>query len=104
MPANHQDTRTFSGSRAEIVRACESAVTQAGLRTTASNPETGQIEARSKMGMRSWGEIITINVDAEGAVHIDSRCRGVQMVDYGKNRANIEKIFSALELLIPARP
>jgi hypothetical protein len=93
-----------SAERSEAFEACLKAVDQCGFRVVASNPETGQIEARTKMGMRSWGEIITIAVGTEGTVDIKSSCRGIQMVDYGKNKANVNALCSALATLVPRPP
>ena len=55
------------------------------------------------MGLRSWGENITI-VSADGRADIKSSCRGIQLVDYGKNKANVNALFSALEQLLPSQP
>lgn len=104
MPANHQSSMALSAGRSEVFEACLKAVDQCGFRVVASNPETGQIEARTKMGFRSWGEIITITVGAEGTVGIKSACRGLQMVDYGKNKANVNALSSALRTLVLRPP
>lgn len=101
MPASHQSSMAVSAEPGQVFEACLKAVPQCGFRIVKSNPETGQIEARSKMGIRSWGENITINVGAEGKVDIKSSCRGIQMVDYGKNKANVKALFSALGPLLP---
>lgn len=104
MPASHESSMAVSAERSEVFGACLKAVDQCGFRVVASNPETGQIEARTKMGIRSWGEIITITVGTEGRVDIKSSCRGIQMVDYGKNKANVNALSSALGMLVPRPP
>ena len=104
MPASYQSSMAASAGRSEVFEACLKAVDQCGFRVVASNPEAGQIEARTKMGIRSWGEIITITVGAEGTVGIKSSCRGIQMVDYGKNKANVNALSSALGTLMPRPP
>jgi hypothetical protein len=103
MPASHQDEATFPASRDEVFQACLTAVPQCGFRVVASKPETGEITARSKMGIRSWGEHITITVSADGGVGISSSCRGVQVIDYGKNKANVTALLTALGSLLPVR-
>lgn len=104
MPASYQSSMAVSAGRSEVFEACLKAVSQCGFRVVASNPETGQIEARTKIGIRSWGENITIAVGAEGTVGIKSSCRGIQIVDYGKNKANVNALSSALEALVPRPP
>lgn len=104
MPASYQGSMTFPAGRDEIFQACMTAVPQCGFRVAESNAAAGHIEARSKMGMRSWGENITITAGAAGAVDIKSSCRGIQLIDYGKNKANVNALFSALGLLLPPRP
>jgi hypothetical protein len=104
MPASHESYMTFSSSKDELFQACMQAVPQCGFRIAESDPEAGQIEARTKMGIRSWGEIITITVRTDGRADIKSSCRGIQAVDYGKNKANVNALFSALGQLLPQPP
>jgi hypothetical protein len=104
MPASHQGSMTFPAGRDEVFQACMQAVSQCGFRTAESKPEAGQIEAKTRMGLRSWGENITITVSAEGRADIKSSCRGIQLVDYGKNKANVNALFSAVGLLLPPQP
>ena len=104
MPASHQRSMTFPAGKDEVFQACMKAVSQCGFRIAESHPEAGQIEARAKIGMRSWGERITITTSAAGKVDIQSTCRWIQIVDYGKNKANVNALFSALGLLLPPRP
>jgi hypothetical protein len=104
MPASHQSSMTFPAGRDEVFQACMRAVSQCGFSVAGSNPETGQIDAKTRMGLRSWGEIITINISAEGRADIKSSCRGIQLIDYGKNKANVNALFSALGQLLPPQP
>jgi hypothetical protein len=104
MPANYQSSMAFPAAGADVFRACMSAVPQCGFRVLSSNPESGQIDARAGMGFRSWGENIVITVSAEGRADVKSSCRGFQVVDYGKNKANVEALFSALTTLLPPQP
>ncbi len=104
MPVSHQDSMTFPAGRDEVFQACMKAVSQCGFRIAESKPGAGQIEARTRMGLRSWGENITITVSTEGTADIKSSCRGIQVVDYGKNKANVNELFSALRLLLPGQP
>jgi hypothetical protein len=93
----------FPAARDQVFQACMQAVSQCGFSIVESNAEAAQIKARSSMGLRSWGENITI-VSADGRADIKSSCRGIQLVDYGKNKANVNALFSALEQLLPSQP
>lgn len=101
MPASHKGSMAFPASGSRVFQACLQAVPQCKFRVVSSNPESGEIHARASMGFRSWGENIAINVSGDGRVDIKSSCRGIQLVDYGKNRANVDALFSALAVLVP---
>ena len=103
MPASYQGSMTFPAGRDEIFQACIKAVSQCGFRIVESNQETAQIRASTRMGLRSWGENITI-ISAGGRADIKSSCRGIQVIDYGKNKANVNALFSALGQLLPSQP
>jgi hypothetical protein len=95
---------TFSAGKDEVFQASMKAASQCGFQIAESNPESGQIKAKASMGPRSWGEHITISVSADGRADITSSCRGIQFIDYGKNKANVNKFFSALRPLLPPQP
>jgi hypothetical protein len=102
--ASYQRGANFPAGKDELFQACVKAVSQCGFRIARSDPEAGQIEARSKVSLRSWGEKITIATSAAGRVDIKSTCYWIQIVDWGKNEANVDRLFSALLTLIPAQP
>ena len=95
---------TFSASRDEVYRASMKAATQCGFHVAESDQAAGRIKATTGMSLRSWGEHITISVSADGTAGIKSSCRGIQLIDYGKNKANVNAFFSALGPLLPAQP
>ncbi|MGC5003955.1 DUF1499 domain-containing protein [Streptomyces sp. DT203] len=77
------------------------AVTALPATVTSSDSESGHIEAKVGMSWRSWGETVTIVVQPQGSssssVCIESRPRlRITVVDYGKNRQNVERIVGAL--------
>lgn len=102
MPASHKGSMAFPASGDQVFQACLQAVPQCKFRVVSSNPEAREIHARASMGFRSWGENIAINVSSDGRVDVKSSCRGIQLVDYGKNRANVDALFSALAVLVPS--
>ena len=103
MAANYSESMTFPASGAQIFQACTQAVPQCGFTITEANPQAGQIQAKSGMGMLSWGEIITIGV-ADGRADIRSSCRGMQVIDYGKNKRNVKSLLSALGSMLAPTP
>lgn len=45
----------------------------------------------------SWGEIIKIDFSDDKTISISSRCKvPLQMIDYGKNRENVERLVSKI--------
>jgi hypothetical protein len=100
MPASYQGSMTFPAGSDEVFQACLRAVPQCGFRIAEPDPEARLIKARARMGMRSWGENITITISADGRADIKSSCRWIQVIDYGKNKANVNALFSALGLLL----
>jgi hypothetical protein len=101
VPASYQHGTNFPAGMDEVFPACVKAVSQCGFRIARSDPEAGRIEARSKISMPSWGEKITITTSAAGRVDIKSKCYWFQVIDWGKNKANVGALFSALERLLP---
>lgn len=51
------------------------------------------------MGMRSQGEEVTFTIEEgnSGEISVRSQCASVQLVDYGKNRENIQKLQKTME-------
>jgi len=100
--ASYQHGMNFPAGVDEVFQACVKAVSQCGFRIAGSDPESGQVEARAKISMRSWGEKIIITTSAAGRVDIKSTCFLIQVVDWGKNKDNVNALFSALgQLLSP---
>ena len=51
------------------------------------------------MGMRSQGEEVTFTIEEgnSGEISVRSQCASVQLVDYGKNHKNIQKLQETME-------
>jgi hypothetical protein len=105
MPASYQGSMTFPAGNDDVFQACLQAVPQCGFRIAESHPEARLIKARARMSMRSWGENVTITTRTDGRADIKSSCRWwIQVIDYGKNKTNVNALFSALRLLLPPQP
>jgi rhomboid protease GluP len=59
--------------------------------------ETGFI-AYTKFSMTSWSEEIKVVINGDSAT-LKSECTGTQMVDWGKNKKNIENLIDEIEIL-----
>jgi len=59
--------------------------------------ETGFI-AYTKFSMSSWSEEVKVTIEGDQAA-LKSECTGNQLVDWGKNKGNIESLVAELELL-----
>ena len=57
--------------------------------------ETGFI-AYTKFSMSSWSEEVTIKVD-NGVANIKSECTGAQIMDWGKNKRNVNELIYVIE-------
>ncbi|MBU9724220.1 MULTISPECIES: hypothetical protein [Bacillaceae] len=73
-----------------------------GTRITHKDLEKGIIQAKTKMGMRSWGDKITFHLrkisDKEVTVFVQSKpIVPTTLIDYGKNLSNIKTIAAYLE-------
>lgn len=101
MTTRYRYNRGFSGTREQVFEACLGAVAQCGFRIVSSSPVSGQIRARAHISLRSWGERIVVAIDDEGRVDVMSECSFILTTnDWGKNEANVERIFSRIALLL----
>jgi hypothetical protein len=101
MTVSYRYSMGFPGTREQINQACLEAVRQSGFKIRESDLAAGRISARAGVNFRSWGESIHVYVDAEDRVDITSESRfPLTVVDWGKNRWNVERIFTRLESLI----
>jgi len=57
--------------------------------------ETGFI-AYTKFSWSSWSEEVTVKID-NGVANIKSECTGSQLMDWGKNKKNVEALLSKFE-------
>lgn len=103
MAASHTTTVEI----ALVPQQAEAAVYQAFLAAGLSRVVGGNgfMQGKVSMGMRSWGEnvLATIRYGPRGAVlTLRSECAlPTQVIDWGKNRQNVELIVEALRPLAP---
>jgi hypothetical protein len=101
-PKSYQDNKAFPEDKDKIFRACAEAISQCRFRILETDPTSGQIWVRTG---RWAGEDITVKVDNDGMVHINSVSIAFsrvypQVTDYGNNRANVDALFSVVGQLL----
>ncbi len=92
----------------EVFQATTTAIpTVKKMKVKTADPNTGRIIAGSGMSMASWGEEVIIDVweHAPGwaGVRVTSQLKA-QLVDWGKNKKNIAKIFDAITGAVGVQP
>jgi hypothetical protein len=78
---------------------CQEALSLCKFVLKDSNHLSGQLIAKTKLNLWSWGEKVTIQVYQDGSVAVISACT-VQLVDYGRNQKNVEMFFNTLNNLL----
>lgn len=91
-PASYETEIEVTGSHMEIRDAI--------LRTFellswqfSSDEGTHFITARVPPSLLSWGEEFTVSLAEEPAVTLRSKCWGIQIVDWGKNKRNVDRFL-----------
>jgi rhomboid protease GluP len=56
--------------------------------------------AYTKFSMSSWGEAVKVNVEHEKLI-VKSECTGNQLIDWGKNKQNVDAFLKAFQETIP---
>jgi len=103
MAANHRTTIEVAGPPQAVEAAVFQAFMAAGL--TGVRGGGGVMHGSVPTGWRSWGENVTATVGfgpAGSLVTLVSECAmPTQLLDWGKNRANVERIVAQLRALVP---
>ena len=78
-----------------------------GMKLKSSDRSTGQIVAKTSVSLASWGENIRLEVVPDGddaaVVRMASTVKA-QLVDWGKNRRNIEKLLMEVTAVLGGKP
>jgi Putative DNA-binding domain len=123
--ANFADTRCYAAPKARVFEACLDVMQPAGFKVTASDPQSGTIDAISSDGPYShrpdsgfleevgllfldrtgvlsrFREHISIEVDDDGNVHACSVSEPSTVVlDQGRNRKHVVSLWNALDRLL----
>ena len=99
MPRSHHDRRTYAHDPADVRLAVPRVMGELGLRL---RPGAGEweVQASRPISMVTWGERITVtsatNPGGGTQVIVESRL-SFGLVDWGRNRRNVDEILDALD-------
>lgn len=84
----------------DLFNACIQAATTKGFRLVNKNDAEFTVVFSAGISWLSWGEIITLRIqklETQLELEVKSECKlKTTIVDWGKNRKNVEGIFSVL--------
>lgn len=101
VPTRHEET--FVAQYANLDRVVATALVRLGWRVTEASPSRWR--ARVAMNSRSWGEVVTVTVAMRDTIHVTSVCVfPLQIVDWGKNRRNVERLKAEIHEIGNAAP
>ncbi len=100
MAAKKEHGFSVNGSFERVFDAAARATQRCGWRLEYTQPQTGSMRAIHGMNLLTYGEKIDVSVrprpDGACDVWVKSECRGIQMLDYGRNSKNISAFSGAL--------
>ena len=98
MGARFRDSATFDAGHQALIDAVDAALVDIGIRNARWSSDATMVKASTGMNLWSWGENLTIYVDAAGNVDVQSQCSfPLQLIDWGKNRRNCNRLLDAVE-------
>jgi hypothetical protein len=104
MAPSYRSYETFPGTTEQITKACLQAIQECRFSVQDSSVTQGHIRARARINFRSWGENITVTVGTNGNTEIVSESwMPITTADWGKNRANVNKLFSIVRSALASR-
>ena len=102
MAAKHQETRHFTADKEKLMYNAKLAMYANGFAIHYEDAKTGFMMGKSGMSLFSWGENMSITIEDNGNVTIKSECvLPTQIIDWGRNKKVVRKIFSVLEAIRP---
>lgn len=99
-PPRFSQSRTFWIPPDELRTAVKSVLEQAGW--SYQMPSDDEFVARVPMTGSSWGEEFKAKLFPDGKIQVVSKCHGSrpQIIDFGKNRTNVETFFAQVQQTI----
>ena len=95
-----QGESTYPRGKDEVFDALIRAIEKVkGMKVKSSDKVTGQVVVKTSVSLASWGETVNLEVVEAGpqqaTVRVSSKVKA-QLVDWGKNQKNIDRIFAAM--------
>ncbi|HLR07218.1 MAG TPA: hypothetical protein VK117_15485 [Pyrinomonadaceae bacterium] len=103
-PPRFSESRTIWLQPDELRTAVKSALENAGWSYQILSDD--EFVARIPMTGWSWGEELTAKISPDGMIQVVSKCHGYrpQIIDFGKNRTNVELFFALVQHAIAQGP
>jgi hypothetical protein len=99
MPMVSNESKNYHVARNLVFKEAINVLNALGFKIENCDESNGAIEAKKGASFRSYGEHIKISVtssNGESQVQVESQVK-YQVVDYGKNRENVQKILTELD-------
>lgn len=98
MTAKFEERAIVNGSFNTIFEKCVEAIQHCKFEIVSISERYGLITAKAGFSFWSWGETITVSLSRSGEILVKSECvLPTQVISWGKNEANVNKIFAQLE-------
>jgi len=103
-PPSFSESRTFWIPPDELRKVVKSVLGNAGW--SYQMPSDDEFVARIPMTGWSWGEEFRARIFPDGKIQVESKCHGYrpQIIDFGKNRTNVELFFAQVQHTIAQGP
>ncbi len=103
-PPRFSESRTFWIPPDELRTVVKSVLENAGW--SYQMPSDDEFVARIPMTGWSWGEEFRARTFPDGKIQVESKCHGYrpQIIDFGKNRTNVESFFVQVQHTIAQGP
>jgi hypothetical protein len=106
VPASTSETRLVPGAYDGVFNAVCHAAASSGMTVTHADPAAGVIQLSTSMGLATWGENLTAHLRPlpTGVEVTLSSALKFGLVDWGKNKRNIDKLFARIEQVLRDGP
>lgn len=97
MATKFEKSKKYSLDKAQLIEKVQIALEKCKFIINNIDEGNGKIYAKSKLSLWSWTEKIDVTVEDNGNVTMKSECSlPTQIIDWGKNKRNVNKFFNTL--------